>query len=270
MSSNQAMIEVESLTVRYGDMTAVDNISFEVAAGRSMGILGSNGAGKSSTLRVLAGVNPPTDGKARIAGYEVTHPRQVDLARSVTGYCPDVGGLIKTATIREHIGVTLALHNKLHLWSPALEMVDRFELMDFLDVPTSGFSHGMSRRLSVILAALSSTNALILDEPFDGVDPTGVDITMSIINEAKESGLAVVISTHLQELLVRASDDIIVMKGGKIRESGLADKFKGEQGKTLYRSILDNGVEAKTGGTLLSPNKIDDSLSTTVELSSSS
>lgn len=266
MSDNQAMIEVANLTVRYGDMTAVDNISFTVESGKSLGILGSNGAGKSSTLRVLAGVNPPTEGKVRIAGYEVTHPRQVDLARSVTGYCPDVGGLIKTATIREHIGVTLALHNKLHLWSPALEMVERFELMEFLDVPTSGFSHGMSRRLSVILAALSSTNALILDEPFDGVDPTGVDITMSIINEAKESGLAVIISTHLQELLVRASDDVIVMKGGKIRESGFADRFKGEQGKSLYRSILDNGELSQEGESKLS----DDSLSTTVELSSSS
>lgn len=242
-SSVPPVIDVQNLTVRYGSMTAVDNITFQVPPGTVLGILGSNGAGKSSTLKVLAGVNPPTEGVVSIGGYEITNPREADIARSIVGYCPDVGGLIKTATIREHISLNLALHNKLHLWSQALNLVKLFNLEDFLDSPAAGFSHGMSRRLSVILAALASTSALILDEPFDGVDPKGVDTTMSIINQAKASGLAVVISTHLQSLLVQASDEVLVMKKSTILDKGPATMFQGEDGVQRYRELLNIDVE---------------------------
>lgn len=241
------LIEIDQLVVQYGSMTAVDGISLTVPAGQSLGILGSNGAGKSSTLKVLACVNPPTSGTVRIAGFDVSSPRQVDEAKAVLGYCPDVGGIIKTATIREHIGITLALHDRVHLWNQALELVDRFQLMKFLDVPAAGFSHGMSRRLSVILAALASKSVLILDEPFDGVDPAGVDITMNLIEEAKSSGLSVVISTHLQNLLTRASDEIVVMKRGRIVDSGASQDFQGESGVLRYRAILDRDDTAATG-----------------------
>lgn len=233
-----SVVSVRNLVIRYGDFTAVDDISFEVSRGKVLGILGSNGAGKSSTLRVLAGVIPPFSGNVLINGIDVTAPDKVDKAREIIGYCPDVGGLIKTATIREHIGITLSLHRKLHLWNQALELVDRFDLMDFLDKPTGGFSHGMSRRLSVILAALSAQDVLILDEPFDGVDPNGVNTTIDIINEATSSGLGVILSTHLQTLLTRASDTIAIMSGGKILEGGDAQLFAGAEGETLYEQLI--------------------------------
>lgn len=234
-----SLVTVRDLTIRYDKLTAVNGISFDVASGQSVGLLGGNGAGKSSTLKVLSGIAPLTSGEVYMSGYDLRNPVEADKARGVTGYCPDVGGLVSQATIREHIGVTLGLHNRVHLWNQAYELVERFGLSEALDRITGGFSHGMSRRLSVVLAVLAADDVLILDEPFDGVDPLGVEVTLDIIKEAKAAGLAVLVSTHLQELLVRASDDIIVMTRGNIVDSGPATEFIGETGRERYQSLLE-------------------------------
>lgn len=234
LKMTQKTIEVEDLRIVYGEKEAVKGISFEIEPGEVVGILGDNGAGKSSTMRTISTVNPPTSGKVIVAGYDIATPRGAENARQRTGYCPDVGGLIRTATPREHLMLSLTLHNKKDLWDSALNLLEMFDLMRVIDEPTSSFSHGMSRRLSVILAALASKNVLILDEPFDGVDPLGVDTTIDLIHEARNSGVAVMLSTHLQELLVRASDRVIVMARGEIKDQGAADAFKGEEGQQRY------------------------------------
>jgi ABC-2 type transport system ATP-binding protein len=170
-------VRITDLTIRYGEVVAVDRVTLVVAPGQVMGLLGGNGAGKSSTLRAVAGVNPPTSGEVVVAGFNLADPRQVEKARQAVGYCPDLGGLIPAATPREHIAATLAFRGLTHLWPQAYELLDRFELAGALDRLTGGFSHGMARRLSVVLAALTAEQVLILDEPFDGVDPQGSDAT---------------------------------------------------------------------------------------------
>lgn len=232
------IVDVKNLVINYGKHQAVKGISFNVAPGESVGLLGSNGAGKSSTLKSIACINPPTSGEVLIDGLNTSNPRLAEQARHLIGYCPDVGGLIKTATIREHIALTLALHDKTSLWSQALEIVEAYELINFLDSACSGFSHGMSRRLSTILAIISSQKLLILDEPFDGVDPSGVEITMHYIREAKKSGVSVIISTHLQRLLADSSDRILIMKEGEILANEEASIFQGDAGEEHYRNLL--------------------------------
>lgn len=232
-------INVENLTVRFNEFVAVNDISFQVYPGEVLGLLGGNGAGKSTTLKVLGGILKPTEGKVRINGWDVTSPNDMNKTKAVTGYCPDVGGLINGATPREHIKLLLTLHKKTHLYDQAVAMVEMFGLNEFIDTPSSGFSHGMSRRLSVLLAALASQKVLILDEPFDGVDPLGVSAINDVIVQAKENGLAVIVSTHLQDLLVNVSDRVAVMKKSKIIAVEPATKFKGARGKTNYRKLLD-------------------------------
>lgn len=233
-----SLVEVKNLKIMYKDFEAVKGVSFYADSGKVLGILGGNGAGKSSTLRTLATVNPATSGQVIVNDTPITDPRYIDYGRSIIGYCPDVGGLIPQATIKEHIALALNIHNKTHLWDSALYMVDRFGLKKSLNKQSNGFSHGMSRRLSVILALLTSQEVLILDEPFDGVDPVGVMETIDAVNEAKEAGLSVIISTHLQDLLVEASDDILIMSQGEIIARGEADEFSGEEGKARYKSLL--------------------------------
>lgn len=241
------MISVSNLTVAYDNKVAVNDISFELEGGTVLGILGSNGAGKSSTLKVLSGVITPTKGNVLINGYSMTKFHEANEAKMITGYCPDVGGIIPQATLREHIDLTLSLHRRLDMWPAALRLVEQYNLTADLDTVVSGYSHGMSRRASVILATLSSEKVLILDEPFDGVDPLGTDSVKHTITQAKNAGLAVIVSTHLQSLLSEATDNIMVMTKGKILTTEPSEKFREKEGEVYYQTILDNYKREQQG-----------------------
>jgi ABC-2 type transport system ATP-binding protein len=128
-------------------------------------------------MRVLAGVVPPTGGAVAVAGHDVrTATLEVKWA---TGYCPDVGGLVPRATPWEHLQLAARLRRVPPGWEQrAHDLLERFELGAVAHRVTAGFSHGMGRRLSVLLAAFHEPQVLLLDEPFDGVDPLGVEATM--------------------------------------------------------------------------------------------
>jgi ABC-2 type transport system ATP-binding protein len=234
------LIEIENLTISYSKQrpNAVDDLTLSVSSGQVMGLLGGNGAGKTSTMKALAGIIPPTSGKVYINGFDITNMQQADSARMAIGYCPDTGGLVRQATTREHIGLALGLRNQLERWPYALDLVDRFDLTAVLDMETTGFSHGMSRRLSVLLAVLTAEKALILDEPFDGVDPVGVAVTTDLIKTARDAGLAVIVSTHLLSILAETSDQISVMVAGNLVETSDASDFRGTSGRKKYAHLL--------------------------------
>lgn len=234
----EAIVFADRLTVQYGPVTAVRDLNLSVNSGQVLGLLGGNGAGKSSTLRAIASVNPPTSGLLSIDGHDLSDPKQAEIARKVIGYCPDVGGLIRQSTVREHIGITLASRGRLEDWPYAMQLLEEFGLLSVLDRETHGFSHGMSRRLSVLLAALAAKRVLILDEPFDGVDPLGVNATRAVIKRAKDAGLAVLVSTHLLRLLTLVSDDIAVMVAGNVVEEREASVFAQPDGEQHYESLL--------------------------------
>lgn len=236
--SPEPVLAIEDLTIRYGKVTAVDGLTLDVFPGEVLGLLGGNGAGKSSTLRAVAGVNPHSAGTLKVSGWDMASPAQAEKARSAVGFCPDVGGLIRQATVREHIALALAFRRKTHLWPQALELAELFDLTDVIDRVTQGFSHGMTRRLSVMLATLTADDILVLDEPFDGVDPLGVEATMKAINLATTAGLGVLISTHLLDLVVESCDRVAVMVGGTVVENSPASAFTGTDGKTRYANLL--------------------------------
>jgi ABC-2 type transport system ATP-binding protein len=233
------LIKVDNLKISFNGFVAVDTISFEVAPGQVVGILGSNGAGKSSTMKALAGIIRPESGTITIDDRELTSIREEEEAKKVVGYCPDVGGLVVGATPREHIQLLLSLRGKEKDYDLGLYLIQQIGLEEFIDTPVGGFSHGMSRRLSVLLATLSSQKVLILDEPFDGVDPIGVDAIEKIIHEAKSQGLAVVVCTHLQSILTRVVDDLVIMKSGHIMDFLPANELSGEIGEARYKEILE-------------------------------
>lgn len=233
------MITVDKLKISFNGFVAVDEISFTVEPGQVVGILGSNGAGKSSTMKALAGIIRPESGTILVNDNELTSLKEEEKAKQVIGYCPDVGGLITGATPREHIQLLLSLHKREQDYPLGLFLVHEIGLDKFIDTPVGGFSHGMSRRLSVVLATLASSKVLILDEPFDGVDPIGVDAIEKIISEARNNGLAVIVCTHLQSLLTRVVDDLILMKNGIIVEQLPASELEGEAGEKRYKEILE-------------------------------
>lgn len=232
------VVTVDNLVVKYEEFTAVKNVSFSVAAGEVRGVLGGNGAGKSTTLRVLGGVIRPTDGNISIGGVSTKTFNGVNKARSLTGYCPDVGGLVSGATPLEHVRLLASLHKDKSLYEKGKAEIERFNLGEFKNTPVSGFSHGMMRRLSVLLAFISARKLLILDEPFDGVDPLGVDIINAVIQDARTAGLGVLVSTHLQNLLVDVSDSINVMSKGELLQVIPAEELAGTGGVDKYTNML--------------------------------
>ncbi len=231
------VVDVRSLHVRFGEVDAVRGIEFSVGPGAATALLGRNGAGKSTTMRVLAGVIPPTGGRVTVAGHDLT--TQPLAVKRVTGYCPDVGGLVPRATPWEHLQLAARLR-RLHGWEErARELLERFDLGAAAHRVTAGFSHGMGRRLSVVLAAFHEPLVLLLDEPFDGVDPLGVEATMHVIADARARGAAVLVSTHLRELAVEACHHAIVLRGGSAVAALPADQMTGEAGAGAYRALLD-------------------------------
>src|SRR6476469_4882209 len=181
------LVEVQSLHVRFGQVDAVRGISFTVGPGAATALLGRNGAGKSTTMRVLAGVIPPTDGLVSVLGHDLR--TDVLAVKRLTGHWPDVGGLVPRATPWEHLQLAARLRRMGPDWpARAHDLLGRFDLLGAADRVTSGFSHGMSRRMSVVLAAFHEPPVLLLDEPFDGVDPLGVDATMWVVREATDAG----------------------------------------------------------------------------------
>ncbi len=233
-----SLVDVSALWVRFGLVDAVRGIDLRVAGGESTALLGRNGAGKSTTMRVLAGVVPPTAGIVEVAGQDV---RAKPLAaKRATGYCPDVGGLVPRATPWEHLQLAARLRRMPAGWEDrAQDLLERFELGAAAHRVTAGFSHGMGRRMSVVLAAFHRPAVLLLDEPFDGVDPLGVEATMDVIGEARSGGAAVIVSTHLRELAVQACDAAIVLRGGTAVAAVPAHQMAGEEGAGAYRALLD-------------------------------
>jgi ABC-2 type transport system ATP-binding protein len=237
LSSPAPVVDVRSLHVRFGEVEAVAGVDLQAYAGHATALLGRNGAGKSTTMRVLAGVVPPTAGAARVAGYDV-RTQALEVKRSV-GYCPDVGGLVPRATPWEHLQLSAKLRRMRDWEDRARDLLERFELGDVAHRVTTGFSHGMGRRLSVVLAALHEPEVLLLDEPFDGVDPIGVEATFDVINDARARGACVLVSTHLRELAVQACTEVLVLRGGAQVAATTAGDMAGEEGARAYRSLLD-------------------------------
>jgi ABC-2 type transport system ATP-binding protein len=233
----ELLLQASGLVVDFGAVRAVDGFDLSVGAGTSVALVGRNGAGKSTTMRVLAGVLPPTAGSVVVAGVDAAE--DAAAVRAVVGYCPDVGGLIPRATAWEHLQLAARLRGMDRGWrARGRELLERFDLAEAADRVTAGFSHGMGRRLSVVLAAFHQPRLLLLDEPFDGVDPLGVDATLQLIAEAKADGAAALVSTHLLHLAVEACQEAVVLKGGRVVGAAPAADLMGEAGRARYRELI--------------------------------
>ena len=232
-----AVVEVRDLQVAFGRVPAVDGVDLTVPAGAAVGLLGRNGAGKSTTLRVLAGVLPASGGRVTICGLDVR--ADPFATRAVVGYCPDVGGLIPRATPWEHLELAARLRRLPAGWQHrARDLLERFDLGADADRVTAGFSHGMSRRMSVVLAAFHRPPVLLLDEPFDGVDPLGVDATLDLIAELRVEGTAVVVSSHLLPLVALATGQAVVLRQGRVVGAAPSADLTGASGAERYRALL--------------------------------
>jgi ribosome-dependent ATPase len=209
-------IRAENLTKRFGDFTAVDNVSFEIARGEIFGFLGSNGCGKTTTMKMLTGLTPATEGEAWIFGQPVD-AQNLDARRRV-GFMSQSFSLYGELTVREN----LLLHARLfHLGGTLTakrmaELVPRFGLEPYLDQGAASLPLGVRQRLSLAVAVIHEPDILILDEPTSGVDPQARDAFWVMLLElARRDGVTIFISTHFMDEGMRC-DRISLMHAGKV------------------------------------------------------
>jgi ABC-2 type transport system ATP-binding protein len=201
------MLDVRGISRSYGSHVIVDDISFAVAAGSMLALLGPNGCGKSTTLKVLSGAIAADAGTFTVNGQ----PGLSDQARRSTGYVPDTRGVFPRLTGGEHLELAARLHHCDDWQGRADELIERLALDEVADLPAGAYSHGQSRRLSMAMALVARPPLLLVDEPFDGVDLEGVETITELLVEARDSGAAIVLTTHLLDAAVVA-DDVAVFR----------------------------------------------------------
>jgi len=205
------MITVSSLTKQYGHRTAVDDLSFEVAAGRVTGFVGPNGAGKSTTMRMMVGLTRPDHGDTTYSG--VSYTNMLNPAR-VVGTVLDAQSMHPGRTARNHLAATAALAA-----IPARrvdEVLNEVGLASAADQRTGGFSLGMRQRLALASALLGEPEVLLLDEPSNGLDPDGIRWLRNSLRTFADNGGAVFVSSHLIAELAMFADDLIVVGAGRL------------------------------------------------------
>jgi ABC-2 type transport system ATP-binding protein len=182
-------------------------------------------------------VIPPSGGEVLVDGVDVR--RDPLTVKRMVGYCPDVGGLVPRATPWEHLQLAARLRRMDDWEDRAHDLLERFDLGAAAHRVTAGFSHGMGRRMSVILASFHRPSVLLLDEPFDGVDPVGVEATLDVVADARARGACVLVSTHLRDLAMQACETALVLRGGSTVATMNAAELVGEEGAVAYRALLD-------------------------------
>ncbi|WP_313484574.1 ribosome-associated ATPase/putative transporter RbbA [Stutzerimonas kunmingensis] len=248
-------IEAEGLTMRFGDFVAVDSVSFRIRRGEIFGFLGSNGCGKSTTMKMLTGLLPASEGRAWLFGHEV-NPHDLGTRRRV-GYMSQAFSLYSEITVRQN----LELHAKLFSVSPediparVDEMVERFGLVDVIDSLPASLPLGIRQRLSLAVAMVHKPELLILDEPTSGVDPVARDAFWRLLIElSRRDRVTVFISTHFMNEAERC-DRMSMMHAGKVLDSDVPAKLVEKRGaKTLEEAFIGYLLEAE-GGTAAPPSQ---------------
>ncbi|MEO1828747.1 MAG: ribosome-associated ATPase/putative transporter RbbA [Pseudomonas sp.] len=233
-------IEAHDLTRRFGDFVAVDRVNFRIERGEIFGFLGSNGCGKSTTMKMLTGLLPFSEGEASVLGKPVD-PNDMGVRMRV-GYMSQAFSLYSELTVRQN----LALHAKLyHL--PAdqgpqriIELLDQFNLHEVADSLPMALPLGVRQRLSLAVAVIHKPEILILDEPTSGVDPVARDMFWALLVKlSREDGVTIFISTHFMNEAERC-DRMSLMHAGKVLVSGAPQALREQRGKaTLEEAFID-------------------------------
>ncbi|HEX6967066.1 MAG TPA: ABC transporter ATP-binding protein [Gemmatimonadaceae bacterium] len=219
------MIQLRSLTKRYGSFTAVDAIDLEVPRGQLFGFLGPNGAGKTTTLRMIAGILRPTSGTVSIGGIDIA--REPAAAKAKLGFIPDRPFIYEKLTGAEFLRFVAGLYSQ---DGPVVErrmneLLELFDLSEWRDELVESYSHGMRQKLIISSAFLHRPEVIVVDEPMVGLDPKAARILKDLFREYTRRGHTIMMSTHTLEVAESVCDRIAIIQNGRIRASGTMDEL---------------------------------------------
>jgi ABC-2 type transport system ATP-binding protein len=223
------MIEIRNLTKRYGDFTAVDDISLTVSRGEIYGFLGPNGAGKTTTIRILAGLSLPTSGLVRIDGVDLASDGL--RAKAMTGYVPDRPYLYEKLTGRELLQFVVNLYGK--EWEEcearALDLLRYFDIAEWIDARIENLSHGMKQKLVLVSALVHDPALLVIDEPMVGLDALAQKQVKVLLRRLADEHKTIFLTTHTMSVAEAVCDRIGILHRGRIIATGTTAELKSDR-----------------------------------------
>jgi ABC-2 type transport system ATP-binding protein len=220
----QYAIQVESLTKRYRETLAVDEISFTVLRGETVGLLGGNGAGKTTTIAMLLGLLVPTAGRIVVLGHDMARDRFAALAEM--NFSSPYVALPQKLTVAENLRVYAHLYNVHGVERRIAELADELDLHDFLGRPAGKLSAGQKTRVALAKALINRPALLLLDEPTASLDPDTGDLVRSWLERYRaESGCTVLLASHNMAEVERLCHQVLMMKQGRIVDRGTPDEL---------------------------------------------
>ncbi|NLY18723.1 MAG: ABC transporter ATP-binding protein [Clostridiaceae bacterium] len=236
------MLRIEHLTKKYGNKTAVDDLSLHIEKGMIYGFIGHNGAGKTTTIKACCGILQYDEGEIYINGMSIKE--DPISCKSILAYIPDNPYLYEFLSGIKYLNFIADIFGV-----PQFEREERikkysglFELTDDLAQPISSYSHGMKQKLTIISALIHEPKLIIMDEPFVGLDPKATHILKNIMREICDSGGAIFFSTHVLEVAEKLCDRVAIIKKGKLVVSGSMDEVKGDVSLEDVFLELEGGV----------------------------
>ena len=230
------MLKIENVTGGYINIPVLKNISFEVGDGELIGLIGLNGAGKSTTINEIIGLLTPYQGQILIDGLTLAQ-NQAEYRKKI-GFIPETPSLYEELTLREHLE-TVAMAYDLNYdeaMARATELLELFRLSDKLEWFPINFSKGMKQKVMIICAFMVNPSLFIVDEPFLGLDPLAISDLTELLAQEKAKGKAILMSTHVLDAAEKMCDRFVILHQGKIRATGTLAELReafGDETATL-------------------------------------
>ena len=207
------MLEVKDLTKFFGIKKVVDNVSFSVENGKILGVLGKNGAGKSTTFRMILNILEPDEGEV------LYNEEKIDSKVSdKIGYLPEVGSLIDSYTVYEqcmYYGKMKSMSEE-QIKKNMFDLLERFSIVEYANMKIKELSKGNKQKIQFIISILHDPDLIILDEPFSGLDPVSVEYFKNVILELKEKGKTIIFSSHVMSQVEMLCEDVLIIDKGKV------------------------------------------------------
>lgn len=222
------MIELTSLTKRYGRFTAVDGINLTIPKGELYGLLGPNGAGKTTTMRMIAGILQPTSGVVKISGIDIQKDPLV--AKSRLGFIPDRPFVYDKLTGVEFLRFVAGLYGMggAEVEHRIDELLELFELAPWKHELTESYSHGMRQKLIISSALVHRPEVIVVDEPMVGLDPKSARLLKDMLREFVTRGGTVLMSTHTLEIAEAMCDRIAIVQAGRVAAAGTMEELRSQ------------------------------------------
>ncbi|MBP6171067.1 ABC transporter ATP-binding protein [Streptococcus sp. VTCC 12905] len=242
------MLEVKNITGGYINIPVVKDVSFTVESGQLVGLIGLNGAGKSTTIKEIIGLLTPYQGEILIDGKSLV--QDADNYRKKIGFIPETPSLYEELTLKEHLEVVALAYDLTwdQAWSRVQGLLTVFRLDEKLDWFPVHFSKGMKQKVMIICAFMVEPSLLIVDEPFLGLDPVAISDLVNLLEEEKAKGTSILMSTHVLDSAEKMCDSFVILHQGQVRATGNLEELqhafnmKGASLNEIYLALTQEGV----------------------------